>query len=113
MLGGARIGTQRFRRFNKNLVGICSKDVQSFGDKLVERHCLLRILAVHQLCAHPGWCDLEYANTAVAQEEALRQYLGVERRFACRVDSGHGHGNEGKDRGIVENYSTTSFQLFH
>jgi len=35
VLFGAGIGSQLLRRFNKNLVGVCSKDIQGFGDKLV------------------------------------------------------------------------------
>src|ERR1700693_6271371 len=113
MLLSARISTQWFRRFNKNFVSVCSKYIQSFGDKLVERHCLLGLLAVHQLRPHPGWRYLEYPNTAVAQKEALRQHIGVECSFGCRVDSSEGQGNEGEDGGVVENYSTTAFQLVH
>jgi hypothetical protein len=78
MLLGSRIGSQRLCCFNKNFVSIRSKQVQSFGDELVERHCLLSFLAIHQFRAHPGWRHFEYKNTTIVKQEALRQHRGVE-----------------------------------
>src|SRR5579864_3323316 len=113
MLMGARIGPQRLRRFNKNFISICSQHVQSFVDELVERHCLLRFLAVHEFCAHPWRGHLQNSDTAVSKQEALRQRIGVERSLSSRVDSRHSQGHEPKYRSVVKNYSTTAFELIH
>src|SRR6202048_4217483 len=108
MLLRARIGSQGFCRFNENFVSICSKHIQSFGDELVEWHCLLGFLAIHQFRAHPRWRHFEHSNTAVAKQEALRQHIGVERSFCGRIDSRHSQWHESKARGVVENPTTSA-----
>src|SRR5580692_10321130 len=108
MLIRTRIGTQWFCCLNKNFFSICSKRVQSFGDELIERHCLLGLLAVHQFRAHPWRHDLKNSDAAISKQEALRQRIGVECSFSSRIDSCHSQGHEAKHRSVVENYSTTA-----
>jgi hypothetical protein len=69
MFLGARIGSPRFLRFNQNFISICGKHMQRFIDELVERHCLLCFLAVHEFGAHPRRRYLKNANTAVSKQE--------------------------------------------
>jgi hypothetical protein len=38
------------RAFDKDFLGIGSKHIQRFADELVEKHCLLRSLAIHEFC---------------------------------------------------------------
>src|ERR1700735_2215465 len=111
MLLRARIGSLRLRRFNQNFISICSEHVQRFVNELVERHCLLRFLAVHEFCAHPGRRYLKYANTAVSKQEALRQHIGVESSFCGGIDSCYSQWYKGKDRGVVENQTTTALKV--
>ena len=79
MFSGARIGSQRLRPFNQNLVSIRSKRVQSLGDELIQRHCLLGFLAVHEFCTHPRRHELEYSRFS---ERIAIKFLKLGRRFS-------------------------------
>jgi hypothetical protein len=57
-----------------------------FRDKLIERHRLFRLAAVHEIGAHPGRSDFEHPNAGILQQKALRQGIRMKRRLCRRVD---------------------------
>src|SRR5580700_2721027 len=65
MLGVARVVSQRLCAGNDNLIRIGPEHPDSLGDKLVEGHCLLSLLTIHQFRAHPGWRDFQHADFSV------------------------------------------------
>src|ERR1700738_180382 len=66
MLGGTYVVSQRLRGRNDDLIGIGPAHPNRLGDELVERHCLLDLLTVHQFRTYPGWHDFEHSDFGVA-----------------------------------------------
>ena len=90
MLLRARIGTQRLSGFDDDLIRLCLKNLERLGNELIQRHGLLRVLAVQQLSAYLRWRNFKNANSAVAQQKTLRQRVGVESCLGCTVNSRQG-----------------------
>src|SRR5579859_4420111 len=73
VLAGPRVRAERLRPFDQNLIHVRAEDSDRFVDEGVKRHRLFGFAAVHEVRAHPGRCDFEYANLRVPQHEALRE----------------------------------------
>src|ERR1700730_8501115 len=82
----AGVASKRLGGIDQDLVGVGPEHRDGLFDELLERHRLFGLLAVHEFGAHPGQRDLEHAKRRVAQHEALREDVGMDRRLGRRLN---------------------------
>src|SRR6266403_1033057 len=90
----ARVRAERPGSIHQDLVRIAFEDRHRFLDELVERHGFFGLPAVHEVSAHPGRSDFQYADAGLPQQEALRQCIGMQRGLRRGIDRSSCHWDE-------------------